>query len=252
MSRYPIPLDYTWSLKISSFDVGENRLLRMSSQLKLQQEAGELQFTQGGLGFEELMRHGLAFVITRANSIIYRTPRLNEQVRLVTWHRSSKGAQFYRCYQFLGSDGELLIDSVSAFALIDPDTHKILRPSVFSQYAITGQPNRLNSCPDPERWNLPKNLTKAGSREVRWSDIDYNGHLNNAIYADIVFDAMPRDMREREITGFSIAYLHEALEGERISLKSGVVSGESGEEVWVAGDHERGRCFEACVRFKPD
>ena len=99
-------------------------------------------------GLEELVRNGLAFVITRTNSVIYRRPEFNQEIRLTTWHRSSKGVQFFRCYQFTVKR-QPLIESVSAFVLVDPDTHKILRPR-FSSFAVTEQPDRLNGCPDPE------------------------------------------------------------------------------------------------------
>ncbi|HCA31181.1 MAG TPA: hypothetical protein DEP23_17340 [Ruminococcaceae bacterium] len=251
MGRYPIPLDYTWDIQIPSFDVGEDRKLRLSSQLRLQQEVGERHFEQGGLGFEELMRHGLTFVITRTNSIIYRAPQLSQAVRLTTWHRSSKGVQFFRCYNFYDQDGKPLIESVSAFALVDPETHKILRPSVFSQYAVTQQPDRLNHCPDPGKLSLPKDLQDAGGHKVGWSDIDYNGHLNNAVYADIITDAMPKQMRTRDISGFSISFLNEALEGEEIRLKTGIQQHDREDTAWISGDHTRGRCFDACIRFHP-
>jgi medium-chain acyl-[acyl-carrier-protein] hydrolase len=247
MGKCKIPADYTWKIKISSYDVGQDRKLRLSSQLKLQQEVGELHFEEGGLGFEELVRNGMSFVITRTRSKIYRAPHLNEQVTLSTWHRNSKGAQFFRCYQFFDSLGNPLIESVSAFALVDPQTHKILRPTVFSQYAVTEQPKHLNNCPDPARINLPENLNESGLREVRWSDIDYNGHLNNAVYADIITDTIPVPMREHEITEFSIAFINEALEGEKIALKTALNS----EQLWVTGEHQRGRCFEANVKFAP-
>ncbi|NLN81585.1 MAG: hypothetical protein GX136_03470 [Clostridiales bacterium] len=252
MGRYPVPLDYTWDMRITSFDVGQDRKLKLSSQLKLQQEVGERQFEQGGLGFEELVRNGLAFVITRTNSVIHRRPEFNQEIRLTTWHRSSKGVQFFRCYQFYDKNGEPLIESVSAFVLVDPDTHKILRPSVFSSFAVTEQPDRLNGCPDPEKCSLPNGLQSAGFRDVRWSDTDYNGHLNNAVYADIIMDALPRETRNRDIKGFTISFLNEALEGEIIELAAGIRHGESGDRAWVSGSHSRGRCFDACVSFKPE
>ncbi|MDD2362830.1 MAG: thioesterase [Oscillospiraceae bacterium] len=252
MNAYPVPKDYTWDLKIASFDVGQDRQLKLSAQLRLQQEAGELQLEKGGLGFEELINNGLAFVITRTNSVIYHTPRFNSHIKLITWHRDSKGAQFYRCYRFLDENGEILIDSVSAFALIDPQTHKILRPALFSRYAVTQQPDRLNSCPDPEKQVLPDGLLPIGGYEVVWSDIDYNGHVNNAIYADIICNNIPDNMRQRRIAGFTISYLHEAFEGEIISLKSGVFRRGNQDEVWVSGETERGSCFEGMVKYNAE
>ena len=111
---YTVARDYTWGLKIASYDAGKDRRLRPSNQLKLQQEVGELHLGEGGLTWEEFYRHGMIFVLTRLNSVIHRAPVLDEKVWLRTWHRDTKGAQFYRCYQFLDAAGNPLIESVSA------------------------------------------------------------------------------------------------------------------------------------------
>ena len=131
--------------------------------------------------------------------------------------------------------------------MVDPKTHKILRPREFSRFAVTEQPDRLNGCPDPEKIALPDNLTETGVREIRWSDIDYNGHLNNAVYADIIADVIPAFVRGYEISEFCIAFVSEAFEGEKIALRTGF--DQTSKRLWVSGEHRRGRCFEACLKF---
>lgn len=249
MKPYPVPSEFTWKIEISSFDVGQNCLLRPSSQLRLQQEAGERHFEQGGLGYDELIRCGLTFVLVRLTSVIYRAPRLSETVNLVTWHRSPRGVQFYRCYQFLDADGNILIDSVSSFALVDPATHKLLRPSVFDQFGLTGQSERCSVCPDPVKLKVPQAMKAVGERFIRWSDIDYNGHVNNAVYADILCDNMPSGMNGKRIKSFSIDYMHEALEGDCLTLKTDDTRLTGENEAWVVGELGQDRCFEAYVRY---
>ena len=215
---YTVARDYTWGLKIASYDAGKDRRLRPSNQLKLQQEVGELHLGEGGLTWEEFYRHGMIFVLTRLNSVIHRAPVLDEKVWLRTWHRDTKGAQFYRCYQFLDAAGNPLIESVSAFALVDPVTHKLLPPAA---------------------------LVPAGTRRVYWSDTDYNGHLNNTVYADILCDFLPGGMEGKRLTGFSISFLKEAMEGEDLVVSACAAPGEA----WVAAAHQRGTCFEARATF---
>ena len=251
MKKYPIPTEFVWDINIPSYDVGADRRLKLSSQLRLQQLIGELHFEQGGLGCEEVIKHGMTFVITRLNSRIYRAPLLNESVRIVTWHRNSKGAQFFRCYQFLDSQGTPLIDSVSAFALIDFKTHKILRPSYFAQFNVNCEIDRYNGCPDPKRLIIPDNLIKTGVRQIRYSDIDYIGHLNNAVYADIICDAMPGGMCDKLITQFSISYINEAVEGEQIELFTSIDEDKEHENTaWFVGQGKNARCFEARVNYE--
>lgn len=242
---YCVEPDYTWPIKIASYDAGRDKRLRLSNQLKLQQEAGERHLGAGGLTWEELCHHGMVFVLTRLNSVIHRAPLLDEKIWLRTWHRGTRGAQFYRCYQFLDETGKPLIESVSAFALVDPATHKLLRPDAFDQFGMALQPDRKNGCPDPGRLRPPTALVPAGTRRVYWSDTDYNGHLNNTVYADILCDFLPGGMEGRRITGFSIAFLKEAMEGEELAVSACSVSGEA----WVSATHERGTCFEARATF---
>ncbi|MCI9413867.1 MAG: hypothetical protein HFJ79_01645 [Clostridiales bacterium] len=253
---YNIPLDYTWELKIASYDAGRDRRLRPSNQLKLQQEVGELHLGGGGLDYAEFYRHGMVFVLTRLKSVIHRAPLLDEKVWLRTWHRDSRGAQFYRCYQFLDENGTPLIESVSAFALVDCVTHKLLRASAFDQFGVASQTDRTNGCPDPAKIRLPEGMEAAGRRQIYWSDTDYNGHLNNTVYADFLCDFMPGGMEGKRLTGFTVAFLREALEGETLDIAAKEIpgseaSGRSG-EVFLCGDHDRGRCFEAWASFTED
>lgn len=252
MKAYPVPDEYNWKFKISSFDVGLDRRLKLSCQLKLQQEVGELQLDKGGLGYEKLYSLGYIFVLTHLNTVVYRAPVFSETVQLVTWSLGAKGAQYYRCYQFLDSAGNTLIDSMTAFALVDAAEHKLLRPSEFKRFGVKEFPERRNTCPVPGRLKLPETMESAGIRTIRWSDIDYNGHLNNSVYADIACDALPGGMQNKRITGLSISFLHEALEGDRMTLKSATTQSEKGYEGWVSGNMENQHCFNACIRYVDD
>ena len=218
---YPVKQDYTWSARVTSFDAGRDRLLRPSSLLRFQQEAGERHLGEAGLTYQEFYRRGMIFVLTRLNVEIHRLPAMGEEVSLLTWHRDGKGAQLYRCYQ------------------------------LFEQFGIGSQPDRRNGCPDPGRLRPPEGLTDAGERRVFWSDTDYNGHLNNTVYADILCDFVPDGMDGREIAGFSIAYEKEALEGESLSIRTAALPEENGcSTVWMTGEHGRGRCFTANLRLR--
>ena len=243
--EYAITKEYSWDIKIDSYMVGPDSLLRPSYLLKLQQEVGERQFGEGGLGFEGLLKEGLVFVLTRLNTVILRAPRVNETVRLLTWHRQPKGAQFFRCYQFLENEGESLVESVSAFSLVDPVDHKLLRPSVFDRFGIQGLDRTVEHCPDPARIRLPAELHPAGTHTVNWSEIDFNGHLNNTQYADIVCDYAPGGMDGRRITGLSVGYHRESRQGQSLVLSAC----DDGQAVWMRGDREDGLCFDARMTY---
>ncbi len=246
---YPVKSEYTWPSRVTSFDAGRDRRLRLSGLLRFQQEAGERHLGEAGLTYQEFYRRGMFFVLTRLQVEIRRLPELGEEVALRTWHRDGKGAQLFRCYQLLDAHGDVLTEGVSAFALVDVETHRLLRPTVFDQFGIASHPDHRNGCPDPGKLQLPADLYDAGKRRVYWSDTDYNGHLNNTVYADIVCDFVSGGWGNREIAGLSLVYEHEALEGDILQLHTAKQDSDEGRAVWVTGEHGRGRCFTARLRF---
>ena len=247
---YPVKPDYDWKARVTSFDAGRDRRLRLSSLLRFQQEAGERHFGDAGLTYWEFYRRGMIFVLTRLQVEIRRLPELEEEVTLRTWHRDSKGAQMFRCYQLLDAQGQILTEGVSSFALVDVESHRPLRPTVFEQLGEMCQPDRHNGCPDPGRLLVPEGLEEVGIRTVYWSDTDYNGHLNNTVYADILCDFVPGGLKGRRIAGFSISYEREALEGETLRIRAAELPDDDGcGKVWMTGEHGRGRCFTAWLRL---
>jgi len=248
--EYCVANEYKWQFRVASYDTGPDLRLKLSAQLRLQQEAGERHLAGAGLHYQALCDEGIVFVLTRLNSVIYRAPVFGENVTLTTWHRENKGVQFFRCYRFCDEAGNVLIDGVSAFAVVDHKTHALLRPSAFSRLCNAEQPGRTSECPDPARIKFPEEMTDAGTHTVRWSDLDCNNHLSNTVYPDIGCDVLPGGMSGRRITGFALVYQKEALEGDVLSLQS---FGDS-ETAWISGKLGMGTpderaCFEMKVKY---
>ena len=165
---YQVADQWEWTLKVDSYMVGPEWTLRPAYQLKLQQEVGERHFAAGGLGYETLYREGVVFVLTRLNSVIRRAPRLHETVRLQTWHRSPKGSQFFRCYRFLSEAGDPLIESVSAFTLVDPVQHRRqrLKNSAWRGKTIQWTAPIRRKCGCPQGCNRSAIMSCAGRRSI--------------------------------------------------------------------------------------
>ncbi|MGI6265123.1 MAG: acyl-[acyl-carrier-protein] thioesterase [Acutalibacteraceae bacterium] len=230
---------------IESYMTDPDRRLRPSALLRLHQEAAERHFGAAGLGSEALAGMGLVFVMTRLNAVIRRLPTAGETVRVQTWHRDVKGVSFFRCYRLVDGAGAPLTETVAALSLVDPVEHKLLRPSAFDRFGIPDQTRSVEHCPDPARLRLPDGLVDAGAHVVRWSQLDYNRHLNHAYYVDLLCDYAPGGMAGRAVTGFSVGYHREARPGQTLAL----TALDTGDAVWMRGEHEGGLCFEGKLTF---
>ena len=234
---------YEWYTQIATYDVGADRLLTPSAQLRLQQEAGERHFGEGGLNFEGVAAFGMAFVVLQNNAVITRRPSIGEAITVKTWSRNVKGMRFFRCYRFEDAKGNILIDSVASFALVDVNEHTLLRPTAFPA-EVEHHSEFAHTCPDPAKIKLPDGMTVCGEHRVRLSELDFNGHLNNTRYADIVFDHLPDDTATK-MTGFSIMFSHEAKNGDLLSVSR--TQQEDGRWVLSAQNGDQ-TCFTAEVR----
>lgn len=232
-----IQKEYDFPLTVASYDVGADDRLRLSAVLRYQQEAGERHLAPGGMGWNDLMTHGIAFVASRWRTQIHRLPSMGEAVTLTTWHRERKGPRFFRCYEWRDAQGALLIEGVMQFALVSVADHRLLRGAEFDVFGVEDQPHRTVSCGDPSRWTLPS-MTDVDAYTVRRSDIDRNGHLNNTRYADLLTDVLPTDA----VSTIELQFAGECRLGDVITLAAG------GDDAhYISGTTPRGLAFAARV-----
>ena len=244
MSEIILP-EYSLTFKIASFDTDSADRMRLSAVLRYQQEAGEQHLGPAGLGWRDLSSHGIAFVASRWHAAIHRLPILEEEVTLTTWHRDRKGPRFFRCYEWRDAEGNLLIEGVMQFALVSVTDHRLLRGDEFMALAPLPDAWRGVNCADPGRFTLTDPIA-AGNYEVRWSDIDRNGHMNNTHYADLMWDFVPTVWQGRAPTDVELYFAGESRQGDFLSLWV-MMDGENA--CCVAGDTDRGRTFAAKITF---
>lgn len=230
----------TFSMPIltPTYDAGPNRLLRLSALLRWQQEVGERHVINYQMDWESLAAKGMAFVLARGCGVIHRLPRSGEPVRLETWSDHIQGAQFYRGYRLLDEAGNRLTESMAAFALVDVATHRLLRPNGTE---LNGLPTAVqeSGCPLPPALKKTPVLTPVGEWKVPHSAVDLNRHLNNTVYADLLTDFLPADLREQSPRTYALYYLTEAKEDEVLTLHYG----REGDDHYVEARSGDKRCF---------
>ena len=211
---------YAMPMTVPTYDTGANGLLRVSSLLRWQQEAGERHTRLYALDWDALAAQGVAFVLVRGCGEIYRLPRHGEQVTLQTWSVRIQGVQFLRGYRLLDAVGNVLTESMASFALVDIHTHRLCRPTVVDMSALPTAVQET-ACPLPPALKEIPPLTEVGEWTVRDSAVDFNRHLNNTVYGDILCDFLPAAVREHTPRRYALQYVTEAREGDTLTLYYG-------------------------------
>lgn len=239
-----IPNEYNLPLKVASYDVGANDVMRLSAILRYQQEAGERHLELAGLGWQEMLETGMVFVTSRWHTLIHRLPAMEEQVTLTTWHRYRKGPRFLRCYQWRDGAGNLLIEGVMQFALVSVADHRLLRGDEVMVADSLPDHDRSILCTDPGRFPV-SGVEPVGEYRVRWSDIDRNGHMNNTHYADLMLDGLSAERLAGLPAEVDLHFAGECVMGDTLTLSACEAEGVT----TVTGDTDRGRSFAARIRW---
>lgn len=184
--------NYSTTRKIASYEVNLFGQLRLSAILRICQEAAETHLMSYNMDHLTLMeKENLAFLILRVGMQISRMPKDGETITIRTRPEGNAGVQFYRSYE-IRCGGDKWMDILYANVLVDSRTHKLISPSRLDFMETDVQKMR-----SPKRklckLKMPQKLEQWGVRQIRFSDLDFNGHLSNSIYGDIIEDFLPHN-----------------------------------------------------------
>lgn len=177
------------------------------------------------LRFEE----GLAFILTRLTLKFYRPIRPAETITAQTWVSDGKGLNFPRYFRIQKQDGTVAAEGASSWLLIDLNTHLPRRVSDFA-YGFEGEEPLPFAT--PRRFPVPADMVEVGRRKIVYSDIDYNGHMNNTRYPDMVCDYLPEGTVSR-IHTMHLEFVREAKFGSTLRVMRGERTSEQGDTVYL-------------------
>ena len=210
--------------KVSIHEIDINGNLYPSVLLTLMQEAAHGQFDEAGNNIKTMRTEkNLGLWVTRIAISVY--DKIGEDD--VVCARSSptndsRGLMFNRCYQLVRGD-EVVAEAISVWTLLDT---KEMRPIRFSDTDFGMPFEDPIEISAPARFPFPRDmeLVEAGRHKVRYSDIDYNQHLTNTRYPNLICDMLP-SLEGKRVSEFSISFVNQAETGEDLTFLVGEADG---------------------------
>jgi acyl-ACP thioesterase len=133
-------------------------------------------------------------------------------------------------------DGKTRVKATTSWLVLNLENRRLLR-----------DPNLLDEgtrCPDSvldrpaDKVVMPKDADSqlVGEHKVAYSDLDMNGHANNAMYMQWAMDAVNYEISAtRAVKEFTINFNHEVKPQETVSIYKAIVEAEDGRHVFVEG-----------------
>lgn len=191
--------------------------LKPSQILDYMQEVAGDHSTMLGLSRQALTDRGLFWAVIRHRVQISRLPKAGENITVKTWPMPTTRTAYPRSTIIYDEQGQECLRSISLWVLMDRNTRAMVLPG---KSGVEVEGLLLGSELAAPGSIVPKALVNTLQRKVLFTDLDWNGHMNNCRYLDWTMDLLPSDFhRERSVTGFTVCYLSEAKETETLELQ---------------------------------
>lgn len=211
-------MEYRMKCEVDVHDVDYNGIAKTSSIMKYIQTAAQYQLTESGMSYDSMKKNNRAFILSRVKLEVLRPLRAYAPLTAITYPCESRGYSFLRCYA-LESDGEIVARAISVWALIDTESHALVRVNDFDLGLPTLPKNDLVLA----QMKLPSNLIDVGGYGVHYGDVDQNRHMNNTKYPDMYSNFLP--LQGKMIRSITINYSNEAQMGEKLRVQRGEEGG---------------------------
>lgn len=191
------------------------RLKTSRMLLMAQQIAGEHSSAMG-LTYEALAAQGLFWAVVRNRLQVTQLPREGQTIYMETWPMPTTRTAFPRSTVAYDENGSELFRTLSLWVLMRFDNRSMVLPDK-SGVTVEGT-LRGNELTTPRSVAL-KPLASRMERTVRFTDLDKNGHMNNARYLEWVDDLLPSDFHKTHpLADVTLCYMNEAREGQNLRV----------------------------------
>nr|AGS53460.1 acyl-ACP thioesterase-like protein [uncultured bacterium contig00027] len=214
----------TFPVRFGSIDKSDR--LTLSAMFQFFQEAAICHAENLDAGREDLAKAGQVWILSRISVTVDRRPAYRELVTVRTWPRGSEKLFAIRDYDIRDKDDIPAVAGRSGWLVVDIEKRRPLRPqAVVNLLPANEGVNALNW--GPASLEERADLQKIMERKALYTDIDYNGHVNNVRYIQWIEDAVDPGLLEAAgKMRLDINYLNEIRGDETIDILSAPVADE--------------------------
>lgn len=227
---------YTEKLTIPCYDTDASWRLKPASFMNYAQEAAGRHAVYLGFGYDDLILTNTAWILSRVHVEFTDTPKWREDITLTTWHKGLNRLFYLRDFILTDDEGRERVKATTSWLVLNLETRRLVRDPMLMEEGTVCSDNVLETPAD--KVQMPKDAVQELVLEhtVAYSDIDTNGHTNNAMYMQWAMDAVGYEITSvRPVKEFTINFNHETKAGDKVSIYRSIVEREDGLHVFIEG-----------------
>lgn len=206
--------------RIRSYEVDKDNRLTLERLVNFAQDIAMAQGEDLGVGQRHLQEHNLAWVIVKFDIHLDRYPVYNEEIHISTqpvgFHKLTADRKFW----FSDKDENCIGTIASQWVMLDLNKGRMKPIPAFypEKYGFDFSQNEKI---EYEKIQLPESWDAESEEVVKYSDLDFNNHVNNGRYLRWMMDAVPAGhMEGYGIRRLQVSYKKEARLGERVAIRT--------------------------------
>lgn len=241
-------IKYTEKHIIPCYDTDASWRLKPTSFMNMAQEAAGRHAVYLGFGYDDLIRNNTAWILSRVHVEFVDAPKWREEVTLNTWHKGLNRLFYLRDFLVTDNEGKARVKATTSWLVLNLETRKLVRDPMLMEEGTVCNENVIETPAD--KVQMPKDAVPelVRSHAVSYSDIDTNGHTNNAMYMQWAMNSVDYEIASsKPVKEFTINFNHETKAGDVVDIYRASVEKEDGLHVYVEG--KLGETSSFCVEI---
>lgn len=203
-----------FELRISDFDCFDK--IKPSVILDFFQDVAGEHADILSVGFNDLIKKDLIWVLVRTKYEIIKEPTLYSKIKVRTWPRPKGRIDFDRDYLILDENNNVLIKGTSKWVIVNYKTRRLsLTKDIDFNIEFYQEKNYLEPFNKLQDFELDDSFISFNYQTL-FTDLDHNGHVNNIKYADMILNSINFNENDN-IKLFEIDYIKELKKGNSIT-----------------------------------
>ena len=219
---------YTKIYDINYNDVDPKLRCRISSIINFICDISTNQSEVLGDSIESLKNKNYAWVFYKYDIKIYKYPMYREKISITTEPYGFKKFYAYRKYTIKNCNGEIIGEAMALFFFINLEKRRTMRIPK-EQYELYDVDSDLKNDIKMDEVRTIDEEENIKEFQIRYKDIDSNGHVNNVNYVDWAIESVPLDViKNFEIRRVKVVFEKETRYGQSVKVSCSTLLNEDG------------------------
>lgn len=223
---------YRKDYAVHQYETDFRGLVKVPALFNFMQDCAGEHAASLGVGVLDLFKRNMTWVMSRYHVLIHRTPAMGARLEVTTWPSGKHGAFATRDFEVAEGNGRPVLSATSSWMVVDLARKQPVKidQAIAIPYALDKR-----ALEDPfDSLPVPPGRDAEVPFRVESGHIDWNRHVNHAVYIQWALEAVPREvLKTGRAVEIEVSYRAEAFYGDTVMSVVQRASGEGPAPVFL-------------------